>query len=204
LPRTRVDNGFPMSCSEIRATIAPHTRGWRVVARSVQASRSGCSARAGMTARVSFSVHRIAGAAGLPRTLCCPQQFVSYSRRSFGASVPRGPRSNPVRSVRPEPGRGRNRFRRLCQKAAGCAHKTPIGRSCLPTGAGARKAESPGAVPLRDRLIPEAVALRDLSIPETRASPRDRSARARMTGKRSYHRINPPRLLRTRGNDGGR
>jgi hypothetical protein len=189
-----------MSCSEIRATIAPHTRGWRVVARSVQASRSGCSARAGMTARVSFSVHRIAGAAGLPRTLCCPQQFVSYSRRSFGASVPRGPRSNPVRSVRPEPGRGRNEFRQLCQKAAGCAHKTPIGRSCLPAGAGARKAEPPGASPLGSSCCLKR-SFRTRGDDEVQAIA-DCSARARMTGKRSYHRIAPPRLLRPRGDEG--
>jgi hypothetical protein len=154
------------------------TRDSRVHAETVVA---GPSAHARTTARESSLGHRIAGVAGLPRTLCCPQQFVSYRHRPCGASVPRGRRSNPVRSVRPEPGRGRNRFRRLCQKAAGCAHKTPIGRSCLPPGAGARKAEPSGANPLRDRLIPETVALRDLSIPETHASSRDCFARARMT-----------------------
>jgi hypothetical protein len=121
-------------------------------------SHAGCSSSTGITGRTFFPVHRIAGAACLSRTLCCPQQFVCHCRRSCGASVPRGQWSNPVRSVRSEPGRGRNRFRRLCQKAAGCADQTPH-RQALPAyGRRREEGRTSRSISFRKLVLPRGAA----------------------------------------------
>jgi hypothetical protein len=190
----------------------------RLIPEARAASR-GRSARARMTARTSkvpasssrllrpreddgrstietyctgrFTLPGISGAADLSRNLLRPQQIVRYRRRSLGAFVPRGQWSNPVRSVRPEPGRGRNRFRQLCQKAAGCADQTPH-RQVLPA-CGRRREEGRTfwSGPVRDRLIPEA-----------HVASRGRFARAGMAARLWWLPLMRKWPLRTRGDDG--